>query len=275
MDTTTLEKPLASVEAIINYVDPTAPIGGINDVEREKSTFTLISHRVRITDARPLQDELALEKTGFVFVEHPTAVTDFTDKAQVEEIYLPECAELVKRLSGADKVVVFGQVQRDGALIKSPHRPVYNAHVDYNVDTITRVAQRLLSPEEFEQRKGQRIVLINVWRPIETIESAPLAICDASSVERKDLVFGPIGGNSAAGVANAAGYNLAHNPGHRWHYVPGMRPQEALVFKLCDTDEGRVQWTAHTAFDDPASPPDARPRRSIELRTLAFIPEDR
>ena len=55
----------------------------------------------------------------------------------------------------------------------------------------------------------------------------------------------------------------------------GLRPEEVLVFKLCDTDRERVQWTAHTAFDDPASPPDAAPRRSIELRTLAFFPGER
>ena len=177
----------------------------------------------------------------------------------------------MRELTGADKVVVFGQVQRDGALEKSPHRPVYNAHVDYNVETIRAVAARLLAPEELERRRGQRIMLVNVWRPIEPIESAPLAVCDAASVERRDLVYGPIGGNSASGVANAAGWNLAHNPAHRWLYVPHMRPEEVLVFKLCDTDQDRVQWTAHTAFDDPTSPPGAAPRRSIELRTLAFM----
>ena len=32
----------------------------------------------------------------------------------------------------------------------------------------------------------------------------------------------------------------------------------------------RARWTAHTAFDDPSSPPDAAPRQSIETRTIAF-----
>ncbi len=261
------------VEAIINYIDPTAPIGGINDVEREKSTFTLIPHSVSVRDVRPLKDDLALETTGFVWLDRPTAVTDFGDPKQVEEVYFPEAEALVAELTGAERVVVFGQVQRDGSLEKSPHRPVYNAHVDYNVDTITRVARRLLSPEEFERRRGQRVVLVNVWRPITPIESAPLAICDAASVVQDDLIHGPIGGNSAAGVPNAAGWNLAHNPAHRWCYLPDMQPDEVLVFKLCDTDASRVQWTAHTAIDVPGTPSGASPRRSIELRTLAFVPD--
>jgi hypothetical protein len=35
--------------------------------------------------------------------------------------------------------------------------------------------------------------------------------------------------------------------------------------------DGRARFTAHTAFDDPLTPPNARPRESIEIRTLAFF----
>jgi hypothetical protein len=51
-----------------------------------------------------------------------------------------------------------------------------------------------------------------------------------------------------------------------------MRREEALVFKVYDSSkDGRARWSAHTAFDDPTSPPNARPRESIEIRTLAFF----
>ena len=51
-----------------------------------------------------------------------------------------------------------------------------------------------------------------------------------------------------------------------------MRPDEALVFKTFESEKaGRARWTAHTAFEDPATPSDARPRESIEIRTLAFF----
>ncbi len=51
-----------------------------------------------------------------------------------------------------------------------------------------------------------------------------------------------------------------------------MRPDEALVFKVYESlKDGRARWTAHTAFDDPTAPPSARPRESIEMRTLAFF----
>ena len=54
--------------------------------------------------------------------------------------------------------------------------------------------------------------------------------------------------------------------------VASMRRDEALVFKVYDSaKDGRARWSAHTAFDDPTSPPHARPRESIEIRTLAFF----
>jgi hypothetical protein len=34
-----------------------------------------------------------------------------------------------------------------------------------------------------------------------------------------------------------------------------------------------VQWTGHTAFDDPSAAADAPARESIEIRTISFMPE--
>lgn len=264
----------ACVEGVIHYVDPRAPIGGINDVEREKSTFQLVAHRVRIRDMRHLEHELGLERTGFIWLRRATTIDDFTDSSAIERVYLPQAAALVKELTGAEKVVTFGHVVRDSALALSRHGPVFNAHIDYDEQTVRAVALRLLGPEEYGRRANDRIVLVNVWRPITPVEHAPLAVCDGASVEKEDLVFGPIGGRSASGIPNASGWNLAFSPRHRWHYLSRMRPDEVLVFKLCDTDRARVQWSAHTGFEDPTSAPGCAPRRSIEVRTLAFVPRD-
>ena len=67
-------------------------------------------------------------------------------------------------------------------------------------------------------------------------------------------------------------YAVTYNPAHHWYWLPRMRREEALVFKVYDSSkDGRARWSAHTAFDDPTSPPQARPRESIEIRTLAFF----
>ncbi|MEI9852195.1 MAG: CmcJ/NvfI family oxidoreductase [Sphingomonas sp.] len=110
--------------------------------------------------------------------------------------------------------------------------------------------------------------------PDRLVERTPLALCDASTVRAEDLFDSEVrGGLGDPNRASLWGYNLAHNPAQRWYYAPRMRPEEIFAFKLFDSDASRVQLTAHSAFEDPTSPPDAPPRQSIELRTISFLPE--
>src|SRR5215510_2864731 len=67
-------------------------------------------------------------------------------------------------------------------------------------------------------------------------------------------------------------YRLKYSPKHRWFYFPEMRRDEALVFKVYDSEkDGRARFTPHTSFQDPTSPPNAPARQSIEVRALAFF----
>jgi hypothetical protein len=261
------------VHAVINYVDPAAPIGSHHDTDSSKTTLPNISHEMRVADLRGVTDRLDIETNGFALVRHKSDVTEFDNESEVAGRYFSEAEEIVRALTGADKVIVFGQAIRNAApgMPKGTRGPAYNAHVDYNEHTMRAVAEARIGAEEFRRRQDQRIVLINLWRPITPVESSPLAVCDPTSVRRDDLVHGPIGGQSVAKVPGAAGFNMAYNPGHRWYYVSNMQPDEVLAFKLCDTDRQRPQWTAHTAFEDPSSRPGAKPRQSIEVRTLSFI----
>ena len=69
-------------------------------------------------------------------------------------------------------------------------------------------------------------------------------------------------------------YRLQYNPAHQWYYFPEMRRDEALVFKVFDSkQDGRARFVPHTSFENPLAPADALPRRSIEIRTIAFFDE--
>ncbi|HYL60481.1 MAG TPA: CmcJ/NvfI family oxidoreductase, partial [Candidatus Acidoferrales bacterium] len=61
------------------------------------------------------------------------------------------------------------------------------------------------------------------------------------------------------------------NPNHRWYYIPHQRKEEVLLLKCYDSDGRHSRFTAHSAFEDPSSPPNAAPRESIEVRTLVFF----
>jgi len=54
-----------------------------------------------------------------------------------------------------------------------------------------------------------------------------------------------------------------------------MSKDECLVFKVYDKRSDVPRFVFHTAFDDPTTPSDAPPRRSVEVRAIAVYPERR
>ena len=262
-----------SIQAVIKYV-----VFGEKAIfypsDRERSYWPGEEHTVRINSMRPVAGELALERNGFQLLHAPSKVRNFYDANEVKRVYYPEIIDLVKRLNGAAKVIAFGEVARsDSEQAGDGRRPAFGAHVDYGDRTVRQFAEDLLGKEEAAHWLSMRYVLMNLWRPITPVHRSPLAVCDASTVVRTDLHDSEVrGGLMDPNRASLFGFNLSHNPAHRWYYAPRMQPDEVLAFKLFDSDSSRVQWTGHTAFTDPTSPPDAPPRESIEIRTISFIP---
>lgn len=243
---------------------------GPNNIRR-RSSGTIEWHRVAIRNARPLARELTLEYNGFTLVSQETAVRDFFEPGAIETVYYPEVAELIARLSGAARVHVFDHTLRSGdeneREAKLIREPVLWAHNDY---TEWSAPQRLrdLFPEEAETLLARRYAIIQVWRAINRpIQSNPLAIADAASVVFEDLLIAERRYPGRVGQT----YRLRYNPAHRWFYFPEMKREEALVFKVFDSEkDGRARFTAHTSFNDPQTPTGAPPRQSIEARAFAF-----
>ena len=115
----------------------------------------------------------------------------------------------------------------------------------------------------------RRLAIIQVWRAINRpIQANPLAMADAQSISFTDWMVAERRYPHRVGQT----YRLKYNPDHRWIYFPEMRPNEAIVFKVYDSEkDGRARFTAHTSFEDPATPADASPRQSIEMRAFAFF----
>jgi len=227
---------------------------------------------VAMHDGRPEASRFELDRDGFRFVRHDTKVADFFDQEQIAQVYYPEMEALVKAESGASRVVVFDHTLRsaddDERKARNIREVVRRAHNDYTEWSGPQRVRDLL-PQEADDLLRRRFAIIQVWRPIRhPVETFPLAICDARSVSFEDFVISERRYPDRIGQTYAARYN----PNHRWYYFPRMRREEALVFKVFDSlKDGRARWTAHTAFEDPTSPPNARPRESIEIRTLAFF----
>jgi len=190
----------------------------------------------------------------------------------LQRVYYPEAIDLVKRISGATRVELFDHTLRSGDEAEREARllrePVLSAHNDYTEWSGPNRVREVL-PEEADDLLERRFAIIQAWRAINRpIQSNPLAIADARSVAPGDLLVAERRYPHRVGQT----YRLKYNPAHRWFYFPEMRRDEALVFKVFDSEtDGRARFTPHTSFEDPATPPGAPPRQSIEARTLAFF----
>lgn len=244
---------------------------GPNNIGRRRSG-TLDLRAVSIVDGRDAAADLELERTGFMLVPHDTAVKDFFDPHEIESVYFPEIERLIRSTSGASRVVIFDHTLRSGdegeREAKLIREPVLSAHNDYTEWSGPQRVREIMG-DEAEALLARRFAIVQVWRAInQPIESNPLAVADARSVAMEDLMVAERRYPHRVGQT----YRLKHNANHRWFYFSRMRRDEALVFKVYDSEkDGRARFTPHTAFDDPTTPPGAPPRQSIEVRAFAFF----
>ena len=243
-------------------------------------------------DARQLDPPASLTTHGFTLQAHPSVMAsteDFEDEDLVRNEYYPEVRDLVRKLTGATQVGVFGHTLRTSTATSCTEDfstgtgPVAHAHCDYTENSAPRLLQYLaesgqllmVQNEPVDQSfvkdmllEGKGTAFINVWRSIDDknpVLCDPVALCDARSVSVADRI------TCATSFPHGRGerYSLRHNDAHQWYMYPRMQFYESLVFKVFDTQEPKFVF--HTSFTDPRGgflPP---PRKSIEVRTAVFF----
>lgn len=271
-----LAQARAAVTAPLNYLIRTGekPVnetygdgpGGL----MRRTTGTVDRRDVTIRDGRG--QAFSLDAHGFELVPHPTRMADFFDADELARVYYPEMEALIAARAGAKRVHVFDHTLRTGdeadRLARKIREPVKAVHNDYTECSGPQRVRDLL-PEGAETLLKRRFAIVQVWRAINRpIAREPLAIADARSLAPDDFI------PAERRFPNRVGeiYQFTYSPDHAWWYFPHMRRDEALVFKVYDSEkDGRARWSAHTSFDDPSTPPDAPPRESIEIRAFAFF----
>lgn len=271
-----------AVESSVNYLGDMDELPVFYSENIQNNNLNLVEHGITVHDARPIREQLDLERDGFMLVDHKSAVTDFRNADEVLWVYRDEISELISGLTGADLVAVTQGVLRWGeravesgtATINS--RPARFVHVDYSRESFNDFARTHLETagvNDMEYWLQRRYVAYNIWRVLSPPpQDVPLGICAASSTAPEDVVTG-VAVIDAPGVPEwRFGSSLyRYNPAHRWFYFPDMHTGEALVFKAFDSDLERIQGCPHSAFNDPGCPPDVSPRVSVEIRAYAFF----
>ena len=127
---------------------------GPNNIRRRK-TGAVDMHSMPIEDGRTAS--LTLERNGFVLVEHKTAVKSFFDPEELKAVYYPEVEALIKRCSGARRVVIFDHTLRSGdegeREEKLIREPVLSAHNDYTEWSGPQRVRDLMLTPDFANRR--------------------------------------------------------------------------------------------------------------------------
>ncbi|GAA5946142.1 hypothetical protein JCM3765_000133 [Sporobolomyces pararoseus] len=301
-----LARPEAFVTAPLTYY------GGTTDGERpyqviyeQKDPSLPTSNFIRseiplpIHDLRPaLKDpesrkEISIATTGF---EVPAAkisgtsmkYEDWENEEKIKGTYYKEVEELLKKVTGGSKVIIFDHTIRRGEKpgeetpdTPQSRKPVQAVHVD---QTPLSGKKRVLRHAKEEGLDGEHLLrgraqLINVWRPLRgPVLDVPLAVADFRTLDVNEdlipsrLIYPPQGepGYQPEGETFA----IKHSERHQWYYVSEMGPQEVLLLKCWDNTENGGVRTPHTAFNDPRfyGKEDVPLRQSIEIRALVFHP---
>lgn len=234
-------------------------------------------HDVVIADARPIAGGLSLDREGFALIEAQSDFSDFDEAEAIRQVYYREVERLIQRATGAALVVNFDHNIRNAARAAAGEHgirgPVDRTHNDFTARSGRDRARRELEARglDAETWLGHRFAIVNLWRPIgRPIEKSPLALCDATTIRPEDLIASDLVYRDRVGETYALGFH----PAQRWYYFPRLAVGEAILIKGYDSaEDGIARFTAHSAFDDPASPADAPERETIETRALVFYPD--
>ena len=249
-----------------------------------KEGMDLEAQNMQVSDARrcALTSPLTLDQNGFEMFPHPLVATDldFLDNEQVVRTYYPECAAIVREVTGADLVTAFDHNIRSAVGKQSKRRieggqqvqgPAHVVHGDY---TLTSAPQRLrdlaktpgvndtfysflpegetlLDAERIEHlTTAGRFAIINVWRNItqHPVATNPLALCDATSVRPENLVVFEIHYHDRIGE----NYFAKHADYHQWYFYPELTRDEVLLIKQWDSC-GEFALSKGTHRDAPTS----------------------
>ena len=307
-----VERSLSATGSVYAIVDSTT--GGFSaTIGNDPVTLPTPIYNGRATPP----GHLALDTAGFQLIEHKLpAGIDFWDERQVLTAYYAEVCRAVQAATGAHKVFAFDHVLRqtdvgmnyavkggvkvggpatlvhgDYAMRGAPVRRDQFAQPPKQDDTFikTHGTTPLIPPAEFEQLKGRRFAIVNLWRsidPAHPVVDMPLACCDCRTVQAGDYVALEFRYPDRVFETYFGG----HSAGQRWYYYPRMTADEGILLKTYDSQgalwKGQpgqesvhhsgepsvsVSSTLHSAVKDPRVEGSEYARRqSVEVRTIVF-----
>lgn len=228
------------------------------------------THQVRVDDIRGREHMYNLDTNAFQVLQNVSSEATYETFDTIDEIqrvYYPEVQRLLlENVPGAQRVKIMGHSVRKESSDK--HRnPILFVHSDHTEQVAEKFAKEYADSEKAEELLNGRWRIVNVWRPLNgPVQTTPMTFASASSLSEDDLF------NVEVRMPDRLDWfmGLKYNPTQRWCYWSEMENSERLLLKCTDSAQGVGKHAFHSAFVDPRAPLDAKPRESIEVRTLVF-----
>ncbi|KAI0531707.1 hypothetical protein GGR58DRAFT_222379 [Xylaria digitata] len=245
--------------------------------DQRKTNLIWDERQIGVKDFRAYADRFQLDTHGFTTRNLP-GFNGLLDRDTITKRYLPAVQEMLQcELEDVGTVFVFDwriRSSRPDATDQKinfsdqtqPLLPSNYAHIDAGpVSIVQRIENSF--PSNATNILRQRIRAVNVWKPLcNPVEEWPLAVCDGATVKPEDLVET----DSVRQGSVSTNYYARYTPEQMWYYLKHQTPEEVLIFKHFDSEPGiPAPYALHASIRQDV-PVDAKPRHSIEVRTLVF-----
>ena len=235
--------------------------------------------QVTIHDARLLDPAPTVDTHGFELIHAPCDL-DLLDTEVVTNDYYAHCREVLKLARGCYDVRGGGHEYRNGIGGESGERGVKptpngsgGAYAGGIHSDMCAVVERYFAKTVPDNRHFESL---NLWRSCkkgETVQMMPLVVCDMTTVDPNDIVFGDgMATGNIRQYMKVVDQRIVHSPEQRWYYFPEMTEDEILIFRQYDTRQEplNMRTVFHTAARDPNTRVDAPMRYTIEVRMQAI-----
>ncbi|MGY2843427.1 hypothetical protein ACVIWU_006696 [Bradyrhizobium sp. USDA 4509] len=231
----------------------------------------MVSYDITIRNARPIVNELSLDREGFTLIQHKTSCANSRDPEVMHNRHLEEMIPFIKNYFNASWVVARrqGVISRSavGSSIPTVKEPIVWAHIDYAPIVGPVIAAIASQSQGVPIRSYSRLMIIQTWQALSPPpQDFPLAFCDGASVHDTDIDvvdYTFLGDELKLGIVH-------FNPAQDWYYFPEMSADELILFKSYDSEARCNPMTAHSAFDNRRAHPSAKPRESLEARFFVY-----
>ena len=245
----------------------------------------------RVYDARPIAEELSLDREGFKLIHHECELASRGDVELLRRealAYLDNVAPAIRDALGCSWVVP-RTAANSGVVVRSatkivPGEPFHyvrnkggievpfpGVHLDYSASSARQLALAENHQRGIAERRFSRMIIIQAWRAISPPpQDRPLAVMDASTLRPEDTF--PVGPPLPPDDLSGDGFQtrgVVHNPDQRWYYFSNMVSSDLMLFKGYDSEN--LATPPHASFLNQTVAAQAFPRESVEGRFFCYF----